>query len=262
MGKIFLRPQVRPRLGVGRILLLLALAASLSTCGPGHGTDCLTSTGPVTTERREMPAGLRSVSTYDNVDLILVQDATGAPYAEVRAGKNLLPDVQTSIVGDQLNISNTARCNWARSYDTPREVTLHVPSMTNVFLRGSGNISTSGPFQQDSIFFHLAGAGDFNLDVRSTYLWVDLYELGDVNLRGQTKDMLLTLGGNGRFFGADMLTRNCYFKTNLDSNGDAHVTATDLLTGPVRGNGTFYYSGNPRNTDIELTGHGQAKRVP
>ena len=241
-------------------MLLLPLAVSLSTCGPS--ADCLTSTGPVVTERRALPAGLHTVTASNNVDLILVQDAAGAPYADVRGGKNLISDLQTTVEGGHLRISNTARCNWARSYDTPREVTLHVPSLTNVFLRGAGNISTAGTFRQDSIFFHLTGAGDFNLAVESTYFWLDQYEVGDATVRGRTEEMNLTVGGGGRFFGAGMTTRRCYFKTNLDSNGDAYVTTTDALGGTIRGNGTFYYSGNPSAVDIKLTGHGQAKRVP
>ena len=206
-------------------------------------------------------SGLRTVTTYDNVDLILVQDAAGAPYADVKAGKNLLPDLQTTVEGDQLRISNTARCNWARSYDSPREVTLHVPRMTNIFLRGSGNISTAGTFEQDTVFFHLIGAGDFTLDVKSTYLALDMYELGDATVRGQTQEMNLTLGGSGRLMGAGMSARRCFFKTNLDSDGDAQVRATDALAGTVRGNGTFYYGGSPAFVDIKLTGHGEAKQV-
>lgn len=241
--------------------MLLALAAGLSTCGPD--ANCLTSTGPITTERRALPAGLRTVYAYDNVDLILVQEPAGTvPFADVRGGRNLLGDLQTQTSGDQLRIRNTATCNWARSYGTPREVTLHVPSLRNVSLFGAGNVSTAGEFRQDTIFFHLTGAGDYTLDLKSTYLWVDLYELGDVTVRGSAGRLQLTLGGNGRFFGQNLRVKSCYFGTDRDSNGDAQVQATDYLAGTIRGNGTLYYSGDPAAVGIQLTGHGQAQRVP
>lgn len=267
MGKTFLRLQVShaARLtGLGRVLLLLLGGASLSTCGPGHGEDCLTSTGPVVTERRELPAGLLSVYANDNVDLILVQEATAtaAPYAEVRTGKNLIADIETRVEGNQLQLSNTARCNWARSYDTPREVTLHVPAIKNVFLHGTGNVSTAGQFRQDTIFFHLTGAGDMNLDVQSNYLWMDLYELGDETVRGSADQLILTQGGNGRFFGQDLRTRVSYLHTNRDSNGDTYLQVTGFLGASIRGNGTVYYSGHPGGTDIQVFGHGQAQPVP
>ncbi|WP_375417437.1 GIN domain-containing protein [uncultured Hymenobacter sp.] len=269
----FLRPQVSPvgrlgRAGLGRGFnpargvgrLLLALTAALSACG--SDTNCLTSTGPIRTERRELPTGLRSVYASDNVDLILVQDTVSAPYMEVRAGKNLLSSLETRVEGDQLTLTNNARCNWARTYDSPREVRLHVPHIENVFLRGSGNISTAGQFRQKAIFFHLQSAGDMDLDIQSDYLWIDLYELGDVRVQGQTRELNLTVDGNGRFFGQNLRARQCYFTTTRGGNGDAHVLATEALGGTIAGNGTVYYAGNPAYLDLRLTGPGQAQRVP
>ena len=172
MRETSLRPQVsgagrvwgtadahQGRRGLGRCWL------GLSACGPGHGTDCLKSTGSIITERREVAAGLVTVTAYDNVDLRLVQDTQ--TYAEVRAGENLIGDIEFTRKGNSLEIANTSRCNWARSYDTPRVVTLHLPRITNVFLRGQGNGSTVGQFVQDTIFFHLIGAGDYDINVKA-----------------------------------------------------------------------------------------------
>ncbi|MFC6224217.1 GIN domain-containing protein [Hymenobacter artigasi] len=231
--------------------------AGLSTCGPGHGTDCLKSTGTIVTQRREVDAGLVTVTAFDNVDLRIVQDTQ--TYAEVRAGENLLSDIVLTRKGNALEINNTSTCNWARSYDTPREVTLHVPRVTNVFLRGQGNLSTVGQFVQDTIFFHLIGAGDMDLSVRSTYLFLDQYELGDMTVRGATEFMNFTLGGSGRLFAQGITPKTCYFKTTRDSDGDAHVRASETLGGTVAGNGTLYYGGAPTFTDIKITGKGSKK---
>jgi hypothetical protein len=262
-----LRPQVSPAVrpvSQWRLVwvgLLPLLAAALSTCGPKAG--CLTSTGPIVTERRELPATLRDIYTYDNVDLILVQDAPGTPFAEVRAGKNLIAGIQTRMEGRALSISNTATCNWVRAYDQPLEVTLHLPRFTNVFLRGIGNIRTKGQFVQDTLFFHLTGSGNIDLDVESAYLWGEQYELGDVTVRGRTGELLLTVGGNGRFFGQGLRAGTCYFKTNRGANGDAHIRATDLLSGSIRGNGTVYYYGQPGSVGIErIGGDGRPQQVP
>jgi len=242
---------------LGRWGLGLAVAAGLSTCGPGHGDDCLTSTGPVETQRREVAPGLQTITLYDNVDLHLVQDSQ--TYAEVRAGKNLLENIEFHRTGDALEIANTSKCNWARSYDTPREVTLHLPRITNVFLRGQGNTNTVGEFVQDTIFFHLIGAGDLDLTLKSNQLFLDLYELGDVTVRGQANGLNFNLGGSGRLFAQQFAVRRCYFNLTRDSDGDAHVRATEALGGTVAGNGTLYYSGNPATTDIQVTGRGRAR---
>jgi hypothetical protein len=259
-----LRPQVSGR-GlfavlrlVGRVVLSAGAAAALSTCGPGHGTDCLKSTGTIVTERREVAPGLVTVTAFDNVDLRLVQDTQ--TYAEVRAGQNLISDIVINRKGNALEITNTSTCNWARSYDTPREVTLHLPRVTNLFLRGQGNVSTIGQFEQDTLFVHLVGAGDYDLNLKAKLLHADQYELGDMSLHGVAEDMDFTLGGSGRLFAQGLQLRRCYVKLTRDSDGDAHVRATDIVGGTVAGNGTLYYGGPPRTTDIKVSGGGRAVR--
>ena len=262
MGYTSLRPQVSGPgwfgvfRGLGRAGVGAVLAGSLSTCGPGHGTDCLKSTGDIITQRREVAAGLVTVTAFDNVDLRLVQD--GQTYAEVRSGENLIDDIEFTRKGNALEIANTSACNWARSYDTPREVTLHLPRLTNLFLRGQGNVSTAGEFVQDTMFVHLIGAGDMDLALKSKQLHTDQYELGDMTLRGTADDMDFTLGGSGRLFAQGLVLRNCYVKLNRESDGNARVRATQLVGGTVAGNGTLYYSGPPQATDIRVTGKGRA----
>lgn len=263
MRKTSLRPQVS-RLGgfgilrrLGRLGFGVALMAGLSTCGPGHGTDCLKSTGTIVTQRREIDAGLVTVTAFDNVDLRIVQDTQ--TYAEVRAGENLISDIVLTRKGNALEINNTSTCNWARSYDTPREVTLHLPRILNVFLRGQGNASTVGQFAQDTIFFHLVGAGDYDLNVKAKMLFFDLYELGDIKVQGATDEMNFTLGGSGRLFAQSLSLKRCYFNMTRDSDADAHVRVSDALGGTVAGNGTLYYGGAPTFTDIKITGKGSKK---
>ncbi|MBD2768053.1 DUF2807 domain-containing protein [Hymenobacter sp. BT664] len=247
--------------GVGqrlsRVALGLLLAAGLSTCKPGHGTDCLKSTGRIITQRRELAPGLAVVTAFDNVDLRLVQDSE--TYAEVRAGEGLIEDIEFTRHGNSLEIANTSSCNWARSYDTPREVTLHLPHITNVFLRGQGNGSTVGQFEQDTIFFHLVGSGDYDLNVKARQLYLDQYELGDITVRGTAEELNFTLGGAGRLFAQGITPRRCYFTMTRDSYGDAHVRATDIVGGTVAGTGTLYYGGPPASTDIRITGSGGKK---
>lgn len=263
MRNVSLRPQVSGLGGFGvlktvaRVGFGLALTLGLTTCGPGHGTDCLKSTGSIITQRREVAAGLVTVTAYDNVDLRLVQDTQ--TYAEVRAGENLIDDIEFTRKGNSLEIANTSKCNWARSYDSPREVTLHLPRITNVFMRGQGNGSTVGEFVQDTMFFHLIGAGDYDLTVRARQLYLDQYELGDITVRGSTIETNFTLGGSGRLFAQGLTARRCYFNMTRDSDGDAHVRALDIVGGTVAGNGTLYYGGPPAATDIRVTGRGGKK---
>jgi len=246
-------PQVSgPQPLLRGIISLAAFLPLLSGCGEGHETDCLKSTGKVVTERREL-APFHVVTAYDNVDVLLVQDT--ARYAEVRAGKNLQEDIELKVQDGQLTIRNTSRCNWIRTYDTPRQLTLHLPRLTDLFLRGQGNVRTVGNFRADTIFCHLVGAGDFDLDLTSKYMGFDTYELGDVDLHGSTTELHYTLGGSGSFRAGGFQTRDFYFQSNQGSDGDAHVAVSRLLGGRHAGMGTLYYTGDP--SILNLLGAGK-----
>ena len=232
---------------------MAAFLTLLTGCGEGHETDCLKSTGPVVTRRREL-APFHTLTTYDNVDVLLVQDT--ATYAEVRTGRNLQADIELKVQSGQLTIRNTSRCNWVRTYDTPRQLTLHLPRLTDLFLRGQGNVRTAGNFRADTIFCHLIGAGDFDLDLTSTYIGFDSYELGNIDLHGRTNEIHYTLGGSGSFRASGFQTRDFYFQSNPGSNGDAHIFVSNYLDSQHSGTGTLYYTGEPRS--VRLTGKGKA----
>ncbi|TGE15421.1 head GIN domain-containing protein [Hymenobacter elongatus] len=233
---------------------LAAAALGVAGCGDGHEMDCLKSTGKVVTERRDL-AAFQVILAYDNVDVTLVQDA--ATYAEVRAGKNLQEDIELRVENGALVIHNTSRCNWVRTYDTPREVTVHLPKLHDIFLRGQGNISTASNFRADSLFCHLVGAGDYDLDITSQYVNLDMYELGNINLRGEADEFTMLVGGSGTLYADGLQTKRCFFRFNADSEGNARVRATEFLGGINAGVGTLFYQGAPLKTDIKVTGKGQ-----
>ncbi|WP_345070627.1 head GIN domain-containing protein [Hymenobacter fastidiosus] len=230
----------------------------LAACGPDHETDCLKSTGKVTTERRALEP-FRVIIAYDNVDITLVQGPE--IYAEVRAGKNLLANIELTVSNGQLTIRNTSRCNWVRRYDSPREVTVHLPRLNDIFLRGQGNIRTAGNFRADTLFCHLVGAGDYDLDITSHYLNLDMYELGDITLRGRADDCHLAVGGTGSLRAQGLQTQQCYVEMTRDSDGDAYVSFADFLAGTHAGTGTVHYQGNPAQVRMQITDKGKVEQI-
>ena len=233
--------------------LLLPLSLALVSCGAGHDTDCLKSNGTVITQRRALSRRITNVALYDNVDVTIVPDT--ATYAEVRAGKNVIDDITFTYQGDQrLVIRNTSTCNWVRSYNTPREVRLHVAYLKDVEQRGYGLLTTEGQFKQDTLFVHSSSTGDINLNVNCVYLFIDVYDAGDMTLHGQATEFHPNLGSNGFLFANDLQTRFCYFHVYRDGIGDAHVRVSQNLGGILDGRGTFYYTGSPTLIDTKGTG--------
>ncbi|WP_286130556.1 GIN domain-containing protein [Solirubrum puertoriconensis] len=235
--------------------LLLGAPLLLLGCRKDHEGDCFKSSGSVSTERRELPA-FNVLRLYDNVEVTVVQDTE--TYAEVRTGRNLQEDLELKVQDGTLTISNTSRCNWVRRYDVPHQVTLHVPRLTDVFHVGEKTMRTEGTFRQDTLFLHLSRAGDLEFNVESKYLWVDLYELGDMKLSGHSTELIATVGDLGRLFAKDLTTKRASVHLDKLSDGDAYVRTIDFLGAQVAGTGTLYYSGPPAQKDVKVTGKGKA----
>jgi hypothetical protein len=246
---IWLQSKALGRLQRGAWLL----ASVVGLCACTAEVDCLKSNGTVVTQRRTVDPRTRTVLVYDNVDLTIVPDT--ATYAEVRAGEHVIDGLTLTYQDARtLVLNNTNRCNWARSYDTPHEVRLHVPHLTDVRQLGYGLINTASHWTQDTLFVHLLGAGDVQLDITSKYLYADMYELGDMTLSGTADEYHALVGGSGFLLAGGLATRTCYLETTRTSIGDAHVHATQYLGGTVAGKGTLYYTGNPSSLDIKGAG--------
>jgi hypothetical protein len=233
----------------------LLLAAALAGCGEDHETDCLKSSGKVTVERREL-APFHVLRLFDNVEVTVVQDAE--TYAEVRTGKNLQQDLELTQQDGTLTIHNTSRCNWVRRYDVPRQVTLHTPRLTDVFHIGEKTLRSQGTFRQDTLFLHLSRAGDIEFDVDSKYLWVDLYELGDMRLSGRTGEFVATVGDLGSLYAQGLRARRAQVSLDKLGDGNARVLVTDYLEAYVAGTGTLYYNGSVGQKAVSVSGKGRA----
>jgi hypothetical protein len=230
---------------------LLAGVIGLSACTAE--VDCLKSNGAVIKQRRAVDRRTRTVLVYDNVDLIIVPDT--ATYAEVRAGEHTIDGLTLTYQDARtLVLNNTNRCNWARSYNTPYEVRLHTPNISDVRQLGYGLISTASRWTQDTLIVHLVGAGDVQLDIASKYLYTDMYELGDMTLSGTANEFHTLVGGSGFLLAVGLATQVCYLETTRTSIGDAHVQVNQYLGGTVAGKGTLYYTGSPSSLDIKGAG--------
>ena len=114
MNKNSIYPKNIPLLAVLLIYMLLN-----EGCKKAGVCDCFKGTGEISTEERQLPT-FTSVYVEDNVNLIFVEDTVQKVIVE--AGKNLLKNIKTEMIGDQLQIRNINKCNFVRKYDIPINV--------------------------------------------------------------------------------------------------------------------------------------------
>ncbi len=204
-----------------QILSILALVA-LAACGTRGSGALQTQVRPVT--------GFTAVALTGAADLT-VAVLPGAPTEVVlETDDNLLPLIQTTVVGNTLTIATAQEIRPTRGLT----VRVRVPVLTDVTLAGAGTVKVTG------------------LQNRRFGLW--LSGAGDVALAGDVTDAELHLGGAGHLDAAALHARNATLE--LGGAGDAQVFATEHADIRLAGAGHVVVSGHPKLIDKHIAGVG------
>ena len=216
--------------------------------------NCITSNGKTIRQERVL-GDFDSIDVREYVNLILIQDTVNR--VTVESGQNIIDGITTEVVNRQLNISNTNKCKWLRSYDVPVNVYVSVKNLMKIYYLSSGNINSLNTLKPYSLKIEVwGGCGTIDLDM-DTYQGYFFLQAGtvDINLHGHCAISTIFSGDYGPFHCQDLKT-GYSFVTNKSSN-DCYVNASQYLEANIGSIGNIYYTGNPDSLDIDITGSGQ-----
>lgn len=238
---------------IKRIIYISLFVFLTAGCSKSPG-DCFTSTGTIVTESRETEA-FRYLQMENNVDVFLSYST--AQSVEVRAGKNIISGIKTTVVDQTLTISNENTCNWVRSYDKPIEVHISTSVLDSIVYQSSGNLTSSNQFIGDSLKLDiLEGAGSIDL-------WIDMhrsmfnlsYGTADLTVRGYSHISHIYSEAYGPADLSNMRSVYTYL-TNYSTN-NCYVWATLELQVAIENVGDVYYWGDPPTVSKWGNGSGQ-----
>ncbi|MBK8500629.1 MAG: DUF2807 domain-containing protein [Flavobacteriales bacterium] len=220
---------------------LIPLSILLFGCQPEQWNDCMTSTGSMSTQERNV-GDFNTIDVGDRVDLVLDQRSSGS--VSVEAGANLLGQITTEVSDGTLKVRNEMRCNWVRSFK-PR-IVVHVPidQVAKLVLRGTGNVSCTDSLIRDRFELEQWGAqGSASLLLGVTSCSIALHTgAGDVVLRGRCHSTAdLFSGIQGPIDASGMIARF----VNVNNNGiaDMRCWVTEQLHVQINDVGDVYYRG-------------------
>lgn len=225
-------------------------------CNKEKSPDLIKTTGAMHTVWRS-PGSFHHVYVDYRTHLLIKQDSSR--FLSVRAGKNLLPRIETSIRNDTLFIRNNNRFNFVRNFRDSVIVSLFVPTLRSITYKSSGAVQTIGQLRVP--YFDLTcrdGSGEIKLDIRTDSLRLYFHTgPADLQLNGGTDYLYLYSAGQGF-----MQLKNCMAQiAQIDSrgSGDCFVHASTRLLADINGAGDVKYTGNP---GIIAKGAGPGKLVP
>lgn len=204
----------------------------------------------------------RSVSSFKNVEVsgginVYVSQGDIKP-VKIEGDENLLQYIEVSQEGDKLIVRDRPGYNLHPTGDMRIYVT--APVYNSIEVSGASDIvgqtKISNPEDMD---LSASGAGDIKMDVDAPKLHAEITGSGNIDLKGQTKEVELELSGAGHAHCYDLLSENT--KVNISGAGSAEVFASVKLDAEVSGAGNVSYKGNASDVSQHVSGVGSVKKA-
>jgi len=232
---------------------LLLVLLCFSSCKKENRTDCITSTGKEKTVDRVVES-FTKIHMDDGINLFITESSQ--PSITVTGGSNLLENVITEVKDGILSINNLNKCNWVRSFKREIDVAIHVDSLDEIQLSGSGNITTLNSLSSSVFVINLYEAsGNVTLNLQGNYIEVKIHTgPAKVTAIGNSAELIIYNNSPGII---DAQNFTCQKALAINRNtGRVYVNASSSLKAEIFGSGNIFYRGNP-TVDLAIFGEGK-----
>jgi len=190
-------------------------------------SNTIVGNGQITSVTRTV-ANFNQIVVNGSVDV----DATvGTKTSVIVSGdSNIVQLVQTNSRGGSL----TVEIQGSYTTNNPLTVTIVTPSLDNISLNGSGNI-TAHALNAGQQVLNLNGSGNIDADGTVTTLSADLEGSGNINAQNVKAPQA---------------------SVELNGSGNVTVNASKSIKANLDGSGNITYYGNPPSTDNHTNGSG------
>lgn len=226
------------------VYISLCLIATMSMMG-----SCLKGKGDVVSQ----PFFVESFTGVENntdADITLTQAPTYA--IEIVAQKNIIDNIDLSVKGGILIIKFKKK---ATHYE-PIQININMPTLSHLYLNGSGDISTSSTFNDcETVVADVSGSGDLFASINVTgRTYSTISGSGNLTLSGSSPYHEMTISGSGDIYSFPFSTTNAV--VNSSGSGNCRLSAMSTLYVISSGSGDVYYREHPVIT-LEMSGSGQ-----
>lgn len=172
-----------------------------------------------------------AVSVSGSTNVYITQGAVFN--VEVKGYSNLLPYFETRVINNTLTAGYKQNVN-VKNDNT--EVFITMPVLYGLSVYGSGNITTTGSFN-NNINFTAKVEGSGNIQFSN----------------GTATNFHSDIEGSGNIYTLNMIADNA--ETSISGSGNIEITASNQLKVKITGSGNVYYKGTPLIT-TSISGSG------
>jgi len=223
------------------------------SCDTESGSDCFKKAGTIISKDYAL-ADFSKVVFHENIELEIKQGTENG--VQISYGKNLIGNISTSIVEDQLIINNSTGCNLTRNYN-PAKIILTAINISEI-----RNASQFKAFSNETIKFNsltlisedflveTTNVGDFELKIENQDLNIISNNVSNFNLTGITNNLFINFAsGQGKFEGENLIAQN--IDVFHRGTNKMIVNPIQQITGEIRSSGNVIAINRPPLVDVE-----------
>jgi hypothetical protein len=242
----------------GQFIVILVFYCSIAACKKANRFDCIKRTGEIQTDSRPLN-NFDIIDVQNNVDILLIQDSVC--YTVIEAGKNLISNIETSVVGNKLMVKNNNRCNYTRSYKHAIKIYIHFKKLNELIYEGTGPITSLNTIKNEVFTFNSWDGTDtvkLKLDVPLVYTNIHT-GVADLHITGESEQLYAYAKGSGSFKMQEFKCKNVYI--NNSSTSDQYFWAEKKLEALLQYVGNTYYKGMPSEIIKTKTNKGELFKI-
>lgn len=242
---------------MGLRIYIFIISVALCSCDKPDAPGLFRKTGERQKITRYFADSFDNVELNDGINLEIYEDTI--EFIEIEAGKNIIPEILSSVANSTLTLQDNNKVKWVRNFKQNIIVRLHVKPKKYFKLtcRGYGNINTLNT-RNDSIFEidSWGSAGSIFLDVKVKQLNLSIHTgPADITVKGKTNISYFYSISNGFIFARELTSNMIYM--NNSGTGDMEVNAVDILDVTMYNIGNTYCFSVPKNVSRNISGKGE-----
>jgi hypothetical protein len=174
---------------------------------------------------------------------------------QVEGDENLLSYIETKVEDGKLNIRNKKNSN-IRSRN---KIVVYVilPTLTGVYLSGSGDMIGKGNFSNDGkLSLAVSGSGNIKLEINNAKsVDCSIAGSGKIEVSGKAETLLTSISGSGSVDAYSLYTNEV--TARISGSGNAKVFANKTIDASISGSGDVRYKGAPESIQKKTAGSGR-----
>jgi len=233
------------------VILLITIFLVFVSCNNENAIDCLKKTGEITT--REYSVGyFHTIEAIDEADIYLLNAETQR--IEVKAGKNLLSNIQFEVKDSVLTIRNKNRCNWVRTPGNPG-IYIYNNQLRRIDIYDYSNFYTLDSLHLNGLELFSDGTGNFDLKLDVDTLLIESIYISNFKIAGTVDFLKILFTNDSRFEGKELISE--YNEIHHTGSNLIELYPIKVLSGELNSTGDLYYYHDPEILDISISGTGQ-----